>query len=326
MNKVRELQRLFIGVVRDERGLAIVMVSLAMAVLLGMTALVVDVGAMTLHKNRLANACDAAAMAGAWKLPHEGQATAEAINFTGKNGVSSPDVVQVKILNDGGKIEMTASRVVDLTFAKILGKETATVSAKSSAVTGAVTSVNHIAPFCVSDELKFEYGKFYNLKVEPGSSLAPGNFGALALGADDDSQTDSGANAYEDNIINGCDINVGIGDTLTTKTGVMAGKTKNGIETRIAGTPAYTPNSEVPMTSPRVMIIPVYDHQTMDQGKNEITIVGFAAFVIEDYIQSTKEVKGWYLKDASPTGNVTIDPNKDPNADGFGMRGVSLSS
>ena len=141
MNKVRELQRLFIGVVRDERGLAIVMVSLAMAVLLGMTALVVDVGAMTLQKNRLANACDAAAMAGAWKLPHEGQAPAEAINFTGKNGVSSPDVVKVKILND-----------------------------------------------------------------------------------------------------------------------------------------------------------------------------------------STKEVKGWYLKDASPTGNVTIDPNKDPNADGFGMRGVSLSN
>ena len=72
---------------RDQRGSALVMVATALVVILGMMALVVDVGALALEKRRLQNACDASALAAARDAYDNGETSArnEAEIYLGKN-------------------------------------------------------------------------------------------------------------------------------------------------------------------------------------------------------------------------------------------------
>ena len=48
---------------RNENGAILVITAAALMVMLGMTAMVVDIGALALEKTRLQSACDAAALA-----------------------------------------------------------------------------------------------------------------------------------------------------------------------------------------------------------------------------------------------------------------------
>ena len=81
--------------VKNERGQAIVLTVLALVVLLGMAALVLDVGAWFHQKRHLQATADAAALAGAQLLPsNPGGAQTQAVSYGGKNGggVAGADV------------------------------------------------------------------------------------------------------------------------------------------------------------------------------------------------------------------------------------------
>src|SRR5262245_23487041 len=72
---------------RDERGQAIVLSVLALVALMGMCALVLDVGNWFRTKRRLQATSDAAALAGAQKLPGApGIAQGMALDYANKNG------------------------------------------------------------------------------------------------------------------------------------------------------------------------------------------------------------------------------------------------
>ena len=79
----------------DERGQVLVLTVLALTVLLGMTALVLDVGGWFRTQRRLQGTADAAALAGAQALPADpGNANSLALNYAGLNGggVAAADV------------------------------------------------------------------------------------------------------------------------------------------------------------------------------------------------------------------------------------------
>lgn len=130
-----------------ERGQAIVIIVLFLAVLLGMAAMVIDVGyAYYTHRSLQASA-DAAALAGAMELPDSNRAQAIARDYGaapgGKNqrdnitnvstSVSTKCIASVPGCDPVNAITVKEHAVVDTMFAKVLGVGHFDVSAKSTA-------------------------------------------------------------------------------------------------------------------------------------------------------------------------------------------------
>jgi hypothetical protein len=133
--------------VSGERGQAIVVVVLFLAVLLGMAAMVLDVGyAYYTHRSLQASA-DAAALAGAQELPDPARAQTIAREYGaatgGKNkrdnisdvttSVSTKCIQSVPGCDPVNAVTVEERAVVDTMFAKVLGVDHFTVRAKSTA-------------------------------------------------------------------------------------------------------------------------------------------------------------------------------------------------
>jgi Flp pilus assembly protein TadG len=130
---------------RDERGQSLVLVVLFLVVLLGISALVLDVGHAYLVQRRLQASTDAAALAGADGLPTVAAATALA-NQYGAGGSNTPigvDNVQMSVstsclatapgCSPANAVSVTESASVPTIFAKVLGINSFTVHASATA-------------------------------------------------------------------------------------------------------------------------------------------------------------------------------------------------
>jgi Flp pilus assembly protein TadG len=123
-----------LGRTGEEKGQVMIMAALLMVVILGLAAIVIDVGRIVVEKQRIQNAADAAALAGAYELPDStSQARAKALEYNGKNGVSSGETRSITFTNSNKEITVTNQRTVGLTFAKVLGFRSKTVTASAKA-------------------------------------------------------------------------------------------------------------------------------------------------------------------------------------------------
>lgn len=112
-------------ILRDQKGAVLVMVSLALAVLFGFTALAVDIGAAAAERRSLVTAADAAALAGAQYLPGDtGQAVAQAKAYARKNvrGLTDQDI-SVSFEEFNKRILVTVDREINTLFAGALKPE-----------------------------------------------------------------------------------------------------------------------------------------------------------------------------------------------------------
>jgi Flp pilus assembly protein TadG len=136
---------------RNEAGVALVVVALAMVVLLGFLGLGIDQGYFRAVKQRMQTAADAAALAGASELSYSdvtaaAQADAAANGFTnGANGVTvtvnnPPQTAADPHYNDPGYVETIISQSVPTMFAKVFGTKTVTIKARSEAHLGSSSS------------------------------------------------------------------------------------------------------------------------------------------------------------------------------------------
>lgn len=138
----------FSGLLRDERGIVVIVVALLLFVILGFTALVIDLGWLFVVNSELQNGADAGALAGVVELALSDASTAEAraINtaFTYATelsqyrlnnpapkrdavtvtigGVLGPETLQVKIRRTSD----TTAGAVPTIFARVWGKDTMT--------------------------------------------------------------------------------------------------------------------------------------------------------------------------------------------------------
>ncbi|MCF8010967.1 MAG: hypothetical protein K9L17_10195 [Clostridiales bacterium] len=133
----------------EEKGLAIVIVSAAMTAIMGVTALVVDIGTLYLARNQLVNACDAAALAGAWELP-DGSPGLTAKNYLEMN--TDPQNMQITVDTANNQIKVKASEEVELIFARVLGFNSGQVSANVKADRGRMPPLADYALFSKSSE------------------------------------------------------------------------------------------------------------------------------------------------------------------------------
>ena len=277
---------------KQHRGSVIVMVAAMLSVMVGLTALVVDLGLLYATRVKLTNLADAAALAGVQELPrNNGTAYATASEYAQLNGKTG-DRVDIRVLN-GTTVAVKATRTVPLMFAGIFGLATCDVSGAAAARINPVSRLTGTLPFGLVQQT-LVYGQVYTIKIGSGTASGNyhGNFGALALGG-------TGASVFRDNIKFGSDVSIQVGDWVKTETGNMVGPTKQGISYRYNQDPGATFET-VAKNSARILVVPVI--QSLDvSGRGAVLVVGFAALFLESSnVTNNGEVSGRFIQMVTP--------------------------
>lgn len=278
--------------IQEEKGYVLVFTTICLTVLLGLVSLVTDAGLLYLNRLHLVDGVDAAALAGVQELPASSeQAFIYAREYAVRNGLKEAEIT-LEVSQGRDQVTVLAEREVPLFFARVLGKEKATITALATAQIRAAARVRGVAPLGIRNQ-PLAPGELYTLKVGDSPQTA-GEFGALTLGF-------SGADAYEENLKHGYDKYLQVGDVIETETGNMSNPTYRGINYRIAQdqrVPAST-YDDFDKDCPRVIIVPVYE--PVDPSSNQmkqVVIVGFAAFFVEEVLGQGNEsvVKGYFVR------------------------------
>jgi Flp pilus assembly protein TadG len=136
---------------RNDHGQATVLTVLFLVVLLGMAALVLDIGSWYRADRATQSTADAAALAGAQALPGD-SATANTLaqQYAQKNGgIGSGGVTFSSKIVANDTIKVTVKRPAPTFFAKIFGKNSVTVGSTATARSEGVSSVKYVAPIVV---------------------------------------------------------------------------------------------------------------------------------------------------------------------------------
>ena len=297
---------------KSQKGSAFVIFGLSAVILIGFVSLVTDVGMMALHKAKLTHAVDSAALAGAQELVyHIYSAESRATEYLNKNGYLN-DSIDVDIEEDGTAVRVTASYEVKLGLARVLGYSSQNVYATAKGKVLPVIGVNKGArPFAIENQ-DLEFGMQYTLK-EGGGDGTTGNYGGIALGG-------RGANVYYNNIVDGYNDRLMVGDYIDTEPGNMSGPTENGINQLInecTHTPKCTYDHFDP-NCPRVITVIIIDSLDVN-GRATVQITGFASFFLEEVTGSgsESEVIGYFIK------TITSGELGESQED-YGLYGVRL--
>ncbi len=127
----------------DQRGQSLVLVVISLTVLLGMAALVLDLGLGWYAKRQLQASVDSAALAGAQELPSSANAIARAHEYMLKNPTRGVDGVQdttiTKCIASApgcapvNAVQVSARANADTAFARVFGINSMTIGAKATA-------------------------------------------------------------------------------------------------------------------------------------------------------------------------------------------------
>lgn len=302
-----------------ERGQALLLFALGLAVFAGMVALAIDVGAFLQERRSLQNAADAAALAGAVELPGSAAlAETKAQDWAGRNGIGavSGDSLDITFSDGGTSITVTVGRSVGFSFGRVLGVDGSRVQATATARVGAPSAMVGVMPFGVLKEaIKYD-GTPTTMKYDAGNP-SNGNFAALRVDG-------PGAKIHEESIKYGSKNMVCVASqpscqdpAIDTQTGNMVGPTRDGIKHRLANTKfSCDEMSEVlelkadgtyrvrPECNPwqaegsnRLLVVPVV--KKFCNGSCSVTLEYFTLMFLEELGKCTGnscEVKGIFVK------------------------------
>lgn len=300
----------FRNTLSSQKGSAFIIFGISAVVLIAFVSLVTDIGMMALHKAKLTNAVDAAALAGAQELIYKVYPPeARAEEYLYKNNYLN-DSIRIKIEDDNSALRVSASYVVKFWLARVLGYNSKSVSATAKGKVLPVIAINSGArPFAIENQ-ELQFGVQYTLK-EGGGDGTTGNYGAIELGG-------SGAKVYYNNIVNGYNGRLMVGDYIDTEPGNMSGPTESGIEQLINQcnhNPRCTFDHFVP-SCPRVITVIIVDSLDVN-GRSTVQIKGFASFFLEGVSGNGDEVIGRFIK--TVTSGEVGETQED-----YGLYGVKL--
>jgi len=298
-----------VAIRRFAKGQIAVVMAVALASVLGAMAMSVDVMMFYWQWSLLQKAADAAALAGAHYLPGKPDvATTEAGNYAGLNAVSAGEITSIEFANGNREITVTLTRVVPFYFGRVLGLTEAPVSVVATAGVQSVEGARGLVPIGVNcpagvpDSCGFNK---YDLVTLKDDMFGSGNWFPVDFG-----DPGGGAAAYKDDIINGYEGVVSIGDWIPTEPGNMVGPTVKAFTDRINAAlsnseyASSTYNSPVP-GDPRLIQVPLADFTDVG-GKSAIQVTGFAEFWIEGAYPDGS-VKGYFIS--------VVDPKDYPSPD-----------
>lgn len=179
---------------KSESGQAFVLMALSLVVIMGMAALVVDVGNWYHTQRRLQGTADAAALAGAQFLPTDSVgAQATALSYADKNGgdVAGADITVTSTVLPDDTISVEAKKTDAGVFSGILGFASADISAHAKARVGPPVQARYVAPMvvfcdhplihnCDGDSVP-DFGDDHPTTMDYDPMGAPGAYGMLNL-------------------------------------------------------------------------------------------------------------------------------------------------
>ena len=293
---------------KSEHGGAMVMVALMMTVLLGLTAIVVDAGRLYSEKSSLQKALDAAVLAGGQLMvSSEAQAKLIAKEISEKNGYI---LIDSNLESTATSLRATKKIVVPMTFAKVLGIHEVEVEATARVIAGPLTVARGLAPLAV--ELAHIKEETTNMKCTTAGQNS-GNCGYLKTGS-------GGASSLADAIKNGSNISYTNGQTydLDTEPGEKWGPVKSAFEeliNRDQGKTHCQSYSTADNSCARVLYVAVVETFENANGRDEVKVVGFAAYWIQSVVNSSKSINGKFIQMIAP-GEI------DESGTGIGFGGL----
>jgi Putative Flp pilus-assembly TadE/G-like len=179
---------------KSESGQAFVLMALSLVVIMGMAALVVDVGNWYHTKRQLQATADAAALAGAQLLPTDSVgAQAMALSYANKNGgnVAGADIAVTSTLQANDTIGVRARKTDAGVFGSVLGIASADISARAKARVGPPVQAKYVAPMVVycdhplihncDGDSEPDFGSDHPTSMDYDPMGAPGAYGMLNL-------------------------------------------------------------------------------------------------------------------------------------------------
>jgi Flp pilus assembly protein TadG len=266
---------------KNERGQAIVLTVLALIVLLGMSALVLDLGSWYRTKRRLQSTADAAVLAGAQQLPNDpGGAKSLAQSYANQNGgdVAGADIVVTSMFSPNDTISVKAKKVDPGIFSKVLGVTSTNISAGAKARVDTPVRARYVAPMvvfcdhplirkCNGSSSMPTFGVPTVLNYDPMG--APGAFGMLNLSGGSGTPGTSEESAW---ILRGFDQYLDVNRDYRSDPGAKfsSQEIRGALDQRMRTNP--------------VLLFPVY--QRLDgQGQNaEYFIIGWIGFHLTSYV------------------------------------------
>ena len=309
---------------RDERGQAIVLSVLALVALLGMCALVLDVGNWFRTKRRLQATADAAALAGAQQLPKSASAAqAMALDYANKNGgsVLASDITITSTFTTNDTITVKAGKTEDGVFSKVVGIDNAKIDASAKARVDAPLQAKYVAPMVVSCDHPLiknctgtgnpHFQADTDLPFDKDSTGAPGAFGMLNLGKDNGGSGTPGSSEEAEWILHGFDKFLPLGDYNSDPGAkfTSGGNVQAALEDRLN----------------TVLLFPVY--RTLDgSGQNaRYEIIGWIGFYLTGYdIQGNEATLHGYFTEYIAQGILSSTGPGPSGTAGFGVRSIQL--
>jgi type II secretory pathway pseudopilin PulG len=312
----------------NQKGQSMVLTLVFLTVLMGMAALVLDVGSWYRAHRAAQSTADAAALAGAQALPDTAQATSLANSYAAKNtGSGGSYSTQVTLSQQGFEadtIKVKVTRPSPGFFAKLFGIKTVSISGNATARAWNVEQVKGVAPITVNYKHPLlnctrgqhptcnpTFGSSTTLTLEDihtsGGKDAAGSFGLINL---DQSDPNPGANTLADWLLNGYP------DYLST------GKYES-------ATGADFNNSQftsaLDQQIGRELMFPVYRLLKGPGGNAIYDIIGWVGFVITSYNTSGSDgtIYGHFTRYV--TDGVPAD-HGGGGAEGLGVHKIELTN
>jgi Flp pilus assembly protein TadG len=205
---------------RRESGQSLVLAVVALVSLLGMAALVLDVGSWYRAKRNLQSTADAAALAGAQALPDTPtSATSLASDYATKNAsdLATKDVSLSTNLVPNDRITVHVTRPSPGFFSRLLGIDSVQVGATATAQSEGMAQARYVAPITVRNTHPMLagpgcpcYGPENETTLPLGKTGAPGAFDLIDLSGDPSGTV--GASSLASWIQNGYPDYLGLGD------------------------------------------------------------------------------------------------------------------
>ena len=310
-----------------EEGQVMVLVAAILVGIIGMTAFVVDVGAWFRQQRALQSTVDAAALAGAQALPADpGSAINLAVDYGAKNGgtgaIASSDVTLKSTYTTSSSTPDTIivgkGQPGNSFFGKLLGVFSVTVHARATAMAGAPTEAQYVAPIAVrithpdltgqacgqqniaDPTARICFGPQNPTSLPLGKTGAPGAFDLIDLDTSTTTGT-VGASTIASWIQNGYDKYLPLGGYFSDP-----GAKYNGSEI----------DNALAARTGTDLLFPVYDTLSGTGSNASYHVVAWVGFHLlpNSYLQGTSgQLVGYFTKvlwqGILPTGGPATNPN-----------------
>jgi hypothetical protein len=299
---------------RNQKGQATVLTLVFLTVLLGMAALVLDVGSWYRADRSTQSTADSAALAGAQALPDStASASTLASDYANKNGGGLDSVNFSSSYGPDDTISVTVKRPASGVFTRLFGVNSINVGSKAAARTALVSQAKYVAPIVVKNmhpDLLGRvgcpcFGAGNQTTIPLAKNGAPGAFDLLNL---DGTRGGTSPGTLASWMLNGYDGYLSLGQYYSDPGAKFnSSQMQNALQQRI-GT---------------VLLFPVYDNLVGNGANAQYHVIGWVGFHLLSFDArgSSGSLTGYFTEVIWDGLQATSGSGQPPN---FGARSVQL--